>query len=270
MLAYQGLAIQSIKTYVAAVKHENVASGNPDLVQTPRLRQVLQGAHRLQGSLRKSCPRARLPISLHLLKQLKVAWSGHLQEFKWCALWAATTLCFFGFFRSGEITIPTLVAFNSSIHLSWGDVAVDSIESPTCARIHLKRSKCDQMGKGVDIYVGTTGDELCPVTALLAYIAKRGTTLGAFFLSEPGTPLTKGSFVVGVREGLHLLGVDERLYAGHSFRIGAATTAAQVGMEESLIQKLGRWNSAAFLSYVRTPPDQFVGATRQLSRGCAP
>ena len=147
---------------------------------------------------------------------------------------------------------------------------MDSIESPTCARIHLKRSKCGQMGKGVDIYVGTTGDELCPVTALLAYIAKRGTTPGAFFLSEPGTPLTKGSFVAGVREGLHLMGVDERLYAGHSFRIGAATTAAQVGMEDSLIQKLGRWNSAAFLSYVRTPPDQFVGATRQLSRGCAP
>ena len=141
MLAYQGLAIQSIKTYVAAVKHENVASGNPDLVKTPHLRQaILQGAHRLQGSLQKSCPRARLPISLHLLRQLKVAWAGHLQEFKWCALWAATTLSFFGFFRSGEITIPTLVAFNSSIHLSWGDVAVDSIEWTALSHRHVPES----------------------------------------------------------------------------------------------------------------------------------
>ena len=64
---------------------------------------------------------------------------------------------------------------------------------------------------------GTTRGELWPVAALLAYITKRGTDPGQFFFSEPGRPLTKAAFVTSVREGLHAVGVDERLYAGHSF-----------------------------------------------------
>jgi len=47
MLAYQGLAIQSIKTYIAAMKHENITSKGADLPHTPRLHQVLQGAYQL-------------------------------------------------------------------------------------------------------------------------------------------------------------------------------------------------------------------------------
>ena len=121
MLAYQGLTIQSIKTYIAVVKHDNITSGGTDLPHTPCLRQVLQGAHRMQGSLRsKSQPQTRLPISLHLLHQLRVVWSEHLDDFKGCARWAATTLCFFDFFQSGEITIPQRSGFNSAIHLTLG------------------------------------------------------------------------------------------------------------------------------------------------------
>ena len=39
-------------------------------------------------------------------------------------------------------------------------------------------------------YVGKTGNELCPVAAITAYLAIRGTTSGPFFYFEDGTPLT--------------------------------------------------------------------------------
>ena len=52
-----------------------------------------------------------------------------------------------------------------------------------------------------------------------------------------------------MREALQPSGVDITQYSGHSFRIGAATTAAVVGIEDSLIRTLGRWESAAYLLY---------------------
>jgi len=76
----------------------------------------------------------------------------------------------------------------------------------------------------------------------------------------------KGS-VSRMREALQLSGVDITQHSGHSFRIGAATTAAVVRIEESLIRTLGRWESAAYLLYVRVPHDKLAGLSRHLSGG---
>ena len=41
-------------------------------------------------------------------------------------------------------------------------------------------------------------------------------------------------------------------YSSHSLRIGLATTAAEAGIDDVTIQRLGRWQSAAFNGYVRS------------------
>ena len=52
---------------------------------------------------------------------------------------------------------------------------------PAWIHIFLKRSKTDQFGRGVAVYVRATGNELCPVTALVEYVAVRRETPGPFF-----------------------------------------------------------------------------------------
>ena len=66
--------------------------------------------------------------------------------------------------------------------------------------------------------------------------------------------MSKSKFVEYVRDGLQKAGLPAKDYAGHSFRVGAATTAAVAGLEDSTIQTLGRWESSAFKRYVRIDP----------------
>ena len=101
----------------------------------------------------------------------------------------------------------------------------------------------DQAHKGVKIVIGKTGDDLCPVIALLRYLAKRGDCPRPLFMCSNGKPLMKTRFVTEVCSALTKAKLPARDYAGHSFRIGAATIAAVVGLEDSLVQMLGRWKS---------------------------
>ena len=133
-------------------------------------------------------------------------------------------------------------------------------------RVFLKRSKTDQYGRGTEVFLGATGNDLCPVEAVRAYVANRGAAPGAFFCAEGGAPLTKARFVELVRSALTRAGVPVAGYSGHSFRIGAATTAAQAGIPDSTIQALGRWTSPAFLEYIRTPREHLAQFSGPLAR----
>ena len=55
-----------------------------------------------------------------------------------------------------------------------------------------------------------------------------------------------------------VIGLPQDQFAGHSFRIRAATTAGLAGVEDSTIQMLGRWHNAAFLRCIHMPQEQPV------------
>ena len=257
-LARQGLSPGTIKTYLAAVRHAQISQGSPDIRQSalPRLQLVQTGVRR-EHAVRGPAQTVRLPITPSILRRLHAVWvppaplgPPSFDDVMW---WAAASACFFGFFRAGEITVPSTSAFDAAVHLAWGDVSTDAASPPSKICFRLKRSKTDQFGRGVEVFVGATGDEICPVRAVSAYAAARGNAPGPFFRMGDGSALTKARFVEAVRHALARAGVSSVGYSGHSFRIGAATTAAQAGIQDSTIQALGRWASPAFLRYIRTP-----------------
>ena len=76
-----------------------------------------------------------------------------------------------------------------------------------------------------------------------------------------GSYLTRQRLVDAVRQALEKAGLDPKKYSGYSFRIGAATAAAEKGMEDSVIKTLG---SLAYLEYIKIPREQFASYSRLL------
>ena len=94
------------------------------------------------------------------------------------------------------------------------------------------------------------------MAAILEYMVARGKLSGPIFIWEDGKYLTRETFVTSIRSALTAAGYINALdYAGHSVRIGAATTAAQRGIQDSMIKTLGRWESSAYTRYIRTAPE---------------
>ena len=264
----QGLAPQTIKSYLSAVRYVQIACnlGDPNIATMPRLEYVLKGVKVERARQLPGAKRTRLPITPAILLKLKAVWTEKNADADSCMLWAAACVCFFGFFRSGEITVPSTNSYDAGVHLSMADLAVDNATTPKVLRLRLKSSKTDPFRLGVNVFMGRTGEAICPVTAMLTYLAIRGTDNGPLFRLRGGNPLTKPAFVSSVRGALARAGLDPTKYAGHSFRIGAATTAAAAGIEDSLIQTLGRWKSSAYLLYVKVPRDRLAGLSTTLAK----
>lgn len=266
-LADQGLCHRTIKTYLSGLRFAHIRSGFPDPFQAgqmPRLEYVLRGI-RKEETKNGRVVRERLPITPVSLRQLKGRWAAHGSDRDSKMLWAACCLAFFAFLRVGEMTVPDDSSYDCQVHLSFGDIAIDDPKCPTFVRLTLKQSKTDPFRKGIDLFVGQTGAELCPVAALLDYMCARGAQPGPLFMYGDGRPLTRKRFVEEIREALKGAGIDEKKYCSHSFRIGAATTAASKGLEDSVIKTLGRWESSAYLLYLRLPRDSLAGYSSLLA-----
>jgi len=103
---------------------------------------------------------------------------------------SSTSLGFFGFMRSDQFTCPSLSAFTFDM-LSLHDMAVDSWERPTSITVLPKWSKNNPFTVRTLVYIGATGQRLCPVTALLEYLAVRSDrpcSSWSYFKIDPHSP----------------------------------------------------------------------------------
>ena len=93
----------------------------------------------------------------------------------------------------------------------------------------------------------------CPVDIFLQYLSLRGSKHGPLFVFVDGSPVTRAFFSDKLSMTIKYCVLDPSRYKGHSFRIGAASYAADSGMSHTEIRALGRWKSNAFLKYIRIP-----------------
>ena len=103
----------------------------------PRLTYVLRGLKSDEAKKDQS-GRPRLPITPPLLTRIYHILLKDPHNFDSIMVWAASLLCFFGFLRSGEITIPSLHSYDPSVHLNYKDISVDDPSNPSIIKVHIK------------------------------------------------------------------------------------------------------------------------------------
>ena len=99
------------------------------------LEQVLNGIKRDQAKSGGLQSRERLPITPEILRHIRQVWAKDSSHPDMIMLWAACCTCFFGFLRSGEITVPSQQEYDSGYHISHGNVRVDNATHPQSLKL---------------------------------------------------------------------------------------------------------------------------------------
>ena len=264
-LGEQGLMAATVKSYLSSVRQLQISLGLPEvaLASMPQLKQIIKGVGVARGKEGKA-PRKKRPITPAILGQLRtLKGETQLNGPDWEMFWGASCLAFFGFLRMGEILAPSVGSFNH-LNLAAVGLSANHRSKPSVIHVRIKVSKTDPFCQGTTVVLGRTRRDLCPVSALIGYLKIRGKSPGPLFCHREGHPLSKPVFVRWVKQALGRLGYDEKGFAGHSFRVGAATTAASVGIQDSTIKALGRWESTAYLLYIRLRPEELQEVATRL------
>ena len=213
------------------------------------LQYTIKGIRRVQGDNTLS----RLPITIIVLHQLKTQLhhTRGLCLLNKRMLWAAFCLAFYGFLRAREFTSHYTHAFDMHTTLCRHDVQL----TQASVKVNIKASKTDPFRRGHVLHIAATTTSTCPASALTKYFATSHLAQkGPLFTFADGSYLTHQSLTEHLRTLLLSAGHDATVFASHSFRIGAATTAATAGLPDWLIQALGRWSSSCYTTYIHTPP----------------
>jgi site-specific recombinase XerD len=124
--------------------------------------------------------------------------------------------------------------------------------------IRLRRGKTDQAGKGRDIAIPFMRGISCPVKAIASWLVQSGISSGALFrsvnryshITEHG--LSSQSVALIVKQRAEAVGLDSRLYSGHSLRAGFVTSAAKSGASTwKICQQTGHQSEAVMQRYIR-------------------
>jgi hypothetical protein len=130
--------------------------------------------------------------------------------------------------------------------------------------------KSDPFRKGVTIQLHISNHTICPFSVIKKYLAVRRGREAPFCLSDPlfikdECALDRELFITSLKHILDICGYHSNLYNGHSFRIGASTSAGSVNIQDHLIKTLGRWSSDSYCRYIRTSKETIQKAQKALT-----
>ena len=253
------LSHSNISCHIAAIKYTSQVNGfDLDLTPFSRLYRLLRGIKRSQGAQFKKPP--RIPITPPFLLTLgRNLWNSSYPFLDKMMLWAAMLTAFYGFLRVSEYTSPHVKSHDPHFTLCYEDI---SWIPTSTIHVRIKASKTDPFRAGVTISLHANNSPLCPIKALRPYLNHHPSKSGPLFVWQVGRNLTRTGFSSALSR-IRPQGVQN--LSSHSFRIGAASTAAAAGHPRWLIQAMGRWSSNCFRDYIRIPKTTLCAVSHSLA-----
>ena len=234
--AQEGRKVATLAQALAAISQAHQMAGHESPRSTPAVREAFKGIRRTHGS----APDQKAPVLAEQLRAMVATLPATLAGARNRAL---LLVGFSGAFRRSEL-----------VGLVVSDLAFTS-EGLT---ISLRRSKTDQEGLGrkVGILYGRAAGT-CPVRSLKAWLELAGLTEGPVFRSVDrhghiGGALGGKDVALIVKRAASAVGLDPKVFAGHSLRAGLATSAAKAGKAAHAIMKTTGHRSVAMVNkYIR-------------------
>ena len=237
-------AASTANTYVSALGYCHRLAGVNDPTKVFWIVEMLKGYGKLGSRIDTRLP-ITLPILRTVLQQTPTICSS---EYRGYLFKAMCTTAFFAFLRVGEITCcprsPDVLQLKQVVQL------VDNAGNVSGLKITFLNFKHSYNQANVSLTLHRRSD-VCPVQSLLDYFAHRGLADGPLFQTRDGHAISRKMFTDHLAIIFRTCGLDANRYKGHSFRIGAATFAAECGFSDAQIRLMGRWKSDAFRKYIR-------------------
>lgn len=239
-------APSTVTTYVSAIGYSHKLYGFPNPTKVFFITQMLKGYNKVGFRLD-----SRLPITLPILHKLLLATPAVTNSDHQKALFKAmVSLAFYAFLRVGEMTGGAGNNSTRPLQLDQLSQLLDSTFSVVGFKLTFRNYKHCYNQRPFSLTI-VPQNSICPVQIITEYLNLRGPRTGPLFITITGATVPRELFVELLTRALIHCGLDPSRYKGHSFRIGAASHAAEQGLSDAQIRILGRWKSNAFLKYIR-------------------
>jgi hypothetical protein len=238
----------TLANYVFAVKAWHLLHGATWSMNDAEVKAALTGAATLAPPSSKR-PK-RKPITINLMERIFAKLD--LEDAFDSAVAACFSTTFYSVSRTGEFTVPSLNAFDPSLHVKPSDVSnrVDRNNLEVTV-FHLPRTKCAE--KGEDVFWsqqdGITDPKINFHNHLRINSPPQDGHLFAYRHNKGYRPLTKRAFLDRINAIAASIGEDN--LKGHGIRIGATLEYLLRGVPFEVVKSLGRWASEAFVLYLR-------------------
>ena len=254
-LIEQGKQSASIKSYVSAIKKLLVIDGYIT-GEIMRCYWHLSPGH---VDLINDRVHHRLPIFCSFMEmilfEIERAFGKNSQFYLETMYKAIFLLSYYGMMRIGEVTASPHVLKAKNVHLATNKDKLLVLlysskthnEGQRPQKIKITSNRSDKTGQYLRRH-------FCPFKTLRQFIAMRGNYLSEtepFFIFRDRQAVKPAQANLVLKNMIHNLGLEDKYYSMHSFRIGRTSDLIKFGCPIDEVQRMGCWRSNAVFRYIR-------------------